>query len=648
MRFLRFLLPGIILIFLIQPLLAEKAKSQSDTAHFYMKHNFDVLKYILDIDLYNCYLAPYPRSFNASLIVSLRVDTALSFICLNAINSSIEIDSVRLSGISFTHLNDTVKIMLDRWYQPGEILSVNIFFRHKDIVDHALYTGNGYVFTDTPPEGARKWFPCWDRPSDKAKWELTAKVPATARLGSTGYLADSVLSGDTIRYHWVSDHPVATYLITISSKINWLIHTGYWHKLANPGDSIPIRLYYKSGETLNIINNTLNPVTDFFAQKFGEYPFEKIGFATLNNTFPWGGMENQTLVNLRPGGFNDPNLIAHEHSHQWFGDLITCGTWADVWLNEGFATYCQNLWLENSEGYDAYKLSMDIVANYYLGTNPGWSLYHPQWAIHTPSGNELYNQAITYNKGACVLHQLRYVLGDSLFFSALRAYVTDTAFMFNNAITEEFVQKINEVTGQNLNWFFDTWVYGPNHPVYENTFEIIPLGSNSWKIKLVVNQVQTNAGFFKMPVQIGVSFTDNSDTLFQVMNNSNHQNYEFLFGKEPQNIDFDPLRNILLKQSTTIVGVKNSGELSGYKLLQNKPNPFRGSTSGAFEIPRQETVTISVTDVNGKTILVPIHGLYSPGLYRFDFQHVSLSPGIYFLKMQAGTFQETKKMVAFQ
>lgn len=648
MRFLRFLLPGIILLFLINPLLAEKIIPQSDTAHFYMRHNFDVLKYNLDMNLYNCYVAPYPRSFNASLIVSLKVDTALSIISLNAINNSLEIDSVGMSGISFTHFNDTVKIVLDRMYQPGEILSVNIIFRHKDIVDHAFYTGYGYVFTDTPPEGSRKWFPCWDRPSDKAKWELSAKVPYAARLGSTGYLADSIISADTIRYHWISDHPVATYLITISSRMNWLIHTSYWHRLTNPADSIPIRLFYKSGEALNTVNNTLTPITNLFAQKFGDYPFEKIGFATLNNTFPWGGMENQTLVNLQPGGYNNPNLIAHEHSHQWFGDLITCGTWADIWLNEGFATYCQNLWVENSEGYDAYKLSMNAVANYYLATNPGWPIYHPQWAIHTPSGNDLYNQAITYNKGACVLHQLRYVLGDSLFFSALHAYVTDTTFMFKNAITEEFVQKINEATGQNLNWFFDTWVYGPNHPVYENTFEIIPLGSNTWKIKLIVNQVQTNAGFFKMPIQLRVTFADNSDTLIQVMNNLNHQTYEFFYGKEPANIDFDPLGNILLKQATTIVGVKNSGDSSGYRLLQNKPNPFRNSTSGAFEIAKQETVTISVTDVNGKTILVPVRGLYDPGFYRFDFQHVSLSPGIYFLKMEAGAFQETKKMVAFQ
>ena len=136
-----------------------------------------------------------------------------------------------MSGISFTHLNDTLNIFLDRLYQPGEILSVKIFYRHKNIADHSFYTGYGIVFTDNPPEGARKWFPCWDRPADKAEWELFAKVPSLVRLASNGYLSDSVISSDTLYYHWISVHPAATYLMTISSRMNWQIHIDYWHRL---------------------------------------------------------------------------------------------------------------------------------------------------------------------------------------------------------------------------------------------------------------------------------------------------------------------------------------------------------------------------------------------------------------------------------
>ncbi|MCK9219108.1 MAG: T9SS type A sorting domain-containing protein [Bacteroidales bacterium] len=641
--FLIISLGNVLPVFALQPNL-----SLTDTAHYYMKHSYDVLHYNLDLDIYTCYSTPYPRSFSANEVITVKVDSVLNKIKLNAVNTSLEIDSVNMAASSFIHLNDTLTIQLDRTYLPGESLNIKIFYRHKNVSDYAFYAAYGFVYTDSPPEGARKWFPSWDRPSDKATCELHAKVPLSVRLGSNGILADSLISADTIRYHWISSQPIATYLIALSSRINYLIHQEYWHKLSVPGDSIPIRIYYKTGETLSTINNLICPLTDFFSIKFGDYPFEKIGFATLNTLFPWGGMENQTMVHLQPGGYNSSDLISHEHSHQWFGDLITCGTWADIWLNEGFGTYCQNLWVEESQGYDAYKTNMNTLANVYLSSNPGWPLYHPEWAIHTPAGSTLYNTAITYNKGACVLHQLRYVLGDSTFFHVMNSYATDTNFRFKNAITEDFVAKVNQASGQNLNWFFDEWVYSSNHPVYQNTFEIKQVDPQSWKVKLVLNQTQTNTVFFTMPVQIGISFTDASDTLFMIMNDTNHQVYEFNFIKQPLNVTFDPLRNILLKQATTVVGVKPDQKKNGFCLYQNEPNPFHKSTSVSFEVGHSEQVTLSIVDMMGKLINIPVNGNFEPGKYRFDIQDINLTSGIYLLKMEAGSYRSVKKMIVMK
>ena len=617
----------------------------ADTAHFYTRHSFDVLKYKLNIGLYQCYMNPYPRSFQAQEVISLKVDSTLNTIKLNAINTSLVIDSVRMAADSFIHEHDTLTIYLNRIYQPGELLDIKVFYRHKNVVDNGFYTGYGTVFTDSPPEGARKWLPCWDRPSDKATWELTARVPLSARLGSTGLLADSTISADTISYHWITNIPVSTYLITFTSKVNFLIHTRYWHKLSNAADSIPVWAYYRNGENMTNIDTIIGPVTNFFSDLFGDYPFEKIGFASLNSSFPWGGMENQTMVNLMPGGYNDANLIAHEHSHQWFGDLITCGTWADIWLNEGFATYCQNLWIEHSSGYDVYKTSMNSLANYYLSTNPGWPLYHAEWAIHTPGGNSLYNQAISYNKGACVLFQLRYMLGDSVFFKVMREYATDSDFMFKNAITSDFVAKVNQVTGKNMNWFFNEWVYAPDHPVYQNTFEIDSLDRNSWKVALVINQTQEYTVFFKMPLEIMISFGDATDTLIKIMNDSNHQTFGFYFSKQPVNLTFDPLRNILLKQSSTIYGVKTTIGRKEFKLNQNEPNPFSHKTIVSYEVARPKIVKISVFDTNGKLLNCPVNRQHDPGYYRFELSDSELSPGIYFISMEAGNFKETKKMI---
>jgi hypothetical protein len=288
---------------------------------------------------------------------------------------------------------------------------------------------------------------------------------------------------------------------------------------------------------------------------------------------------------------------------------------------------------------------MNALANYYLSHNPHWPLYHPEWAILTPGGNTLYNQAISYNKGACVLFQLRYVLGDSMFFKVMRSYATDTSFMFKNAFTHDFVAKVNQVTGENFNWFFDEWVYAPNHPVYQNTYDIDSLGINSWRLSLIMNQTQADPAFFKMPIQVRISFSDATDTVMMIMNDVNHQEFGFSFAKKPANLEFDPFRNILLKQATTILGIKNLPGKEGFRLDQNKPNPFSNTTQVSFDIASEIRVVISVLDSNGKMVYQPVSRVHSPGHYRFELSGQGLAPGIYFLRMEAGSFIETKKFI---
>jgi aminopeptidase N len=615
-----------------------------DTAHYYMKHSYDVVKYKLDIDIYHCYPSPYLRDFTAVEIITFKVDSALNSIKLNAINSSLTIDSVKLNAVSFTHLSDTLKILLNRTFQPGEVLDIKIFYKHKNVYDHGFYASGGYVFTDTPPEGSRKWFPCWDRPSDKALLDLTAKVPATVKLGSNGTLADSVHIADTIWYHWISRDPISTYLITITSKLNFDLNIIYWHLPDNPNDSIPIRFYFKSPENPMAMEQVIIPMSTFYSEKFGVYPFEKIGFATLSSAFPWGGMENQTMINLQSNGWQE-GLISHEFSHQWFGDLITCGTWADVWLNESFGTYCESLWLEHTTGYSAYKSHLDAEANQYLGANPGLPIYNPLYAIHTPDPNTLYSTSLVYNKGACVLHQLRYILGDSIFFQLIHSYATDTNFIFKNAVTDDFVQKANQVSGQDLTWFFHEWIYSRDHPEYHNTYEFQDIGNGKWNVKFLLTQTQDQTVFFKMPVQLQVQFTDLTDTLIQVLNDVDDQVFEFTFSREPKSVVFDPYRNILLKQATTILGIHDKKKLKGYQLEQNVPNPFRNSTVIKYQVPKPSAVKISVFDSAGNLIESLVNRNHESGKYSLQFDRKSLSPGVYLYKMESGNFNDSRRMV---
>lgn len=516
------------------------------------KHKFDVLDYKLNLDIRSCFLVPYPKNFTGSVIVKFRIDTALNSIQLNAVNSSISVGSVSMSGISFNHSSNILTINLDRTYTPGEIAEVKINYSHLNVSDQVFYTGSDMVFTDCEPEGARKWFPCYDRPGDKATVDITAKVPGSARLGSNGRLNDSLVTGDTIYYHWISRDPVSTYLVVLTGKVNYKLDIVYWHKISNPSDSVPVRFYYNSGENPSSIKTKIIPMMTYYSQKFGEHAFEKNGFATLNNQFQWGGMENQTLTSLCPNCWSE-NIVSHEFGHQWFGDMITCGTWADIWLNEGFATYLEAIWYENTGGYSSYKSDINSDASSYLAGNPGWAMYNPSWAVTTPSINVLFNTQITYYKGACVLHMLRYTLGDSLFFSAIKAYATDSAggFKYGSAVTDDFTAKISEVAGQDLSWFINQWVKEPNHPTYQNNYTINNNGGGNWSVSFLAKQTQTNSVFHKMPVVLKISFTTGSDSLIRVMNDINYQTFVFNFNRQPTGVVFDPNNDIVLKTAST-------------------------------------------------------------------------------------------------
>ncbi|MGA2824164.1 MAG: hypothetical protein ABSE72_11630, partial [Bacteroidales bacterium] len=228
--------------FLFQILTVLQAQHLSDTAKKLKcdiiidapAYAFHTLNYKMSIDIYHCFANPFPRSFNATLICSLKADSTLHSVKLNADTSSLLIDSVSLNAVSFSHANNLLNVYLDRYYDPGEIFDIKIYYRHRDVDDGAFFAGNGMVFTNCEPERARNWFPCHDVPSDKSTFDLTAKTPVNVTLGSNGILTDSTIHGDTLYYHWVSADPLATYLVVIAAADDYLLKILYWHKLSDP------------------------------------------------------------------------------------------------------------------------------------------------------------------------------------------------------------------------------------------------------------------------------------------------------------------------------------------------------------------------------------------------------------------------------
>lgn len=616
------------------------------------RHTFDILSYTLNLDIRSCFISPYPHSYTAYEVVQFLVDTALNQVTLNANNASLQINSVSMSGVSFTQSNNILTINLDRTYNPNEVVNVRVDFQHLNVTDNSFYTGNGGIFTDCEPEGARGWFPCWDRPSDKAKIDITVKVPANARLGSNGKLMDSTTTGDSLFYHWRSRDNIATYLMVMTGKVNYNLNTIYWHKVSNPSDSIPMRFYYNSGENPATVQNIMQDMTTYYSQKFSEYGFEKVGFTTAPSPgFIWGGMENQTLITLCPGCWS-VGYASHEFAHQWFGDLISPGTWADIWLNEGFATYCEALWVEHTSGYSVYKSYIVSDANTYLSGNPGWAMYVPDWAVNTPPQSILFNYAITYCKGGGVLHMLRYVMQDtSIFFNCLRNYAGDTTnFRYKNAVTDDFTASISQTYGQDLSWFVNEWVKQPNHPVYANIYQFTTNGGNSWTAGFQANQTQSNSPFHIMPIVIDISFASGPDTVIRVMNNVNNQAWFWNFNRQPLNVQFDPNNDIVLKVATTTQGVingigkNNQGPLV-FSLQQNYPNPFNPVTKISYEIPKTSLVSLKIYDVLGKLVEQPVNEVKQAGDYSIEFDASNLSSGVYYYEIKAADFTDVKKMV---
>lgn len=536
--------PSILILFFLLFFIPLKSHSQTSRLDSY-----DVLGYEIELDLYNCFIKPYPFTFTASEVISVKAQSRISSIELDAVNTSLDIESVSMNGKYFNQNGNILTVELDKNYDKDEEFNVQIFYSHKNHYDSSFIVRGGIVYTDCEPIGARKWFPCNDRPDDKALLSLTAKVPDSVIFASNGMLADSSVSNDTLTYKWISTKPVTTYLAAFIGKANFNLDVISW-KNPETFEDIPLRYYWQRGETVFNIRNIKNKtpeMLDFFSKLYCPYPYEKLGFATTNRDFQWGGMENQTIITLCPDCWTE-DLACHEIVHHWFGNMISPETWSDIWLNEGFATYNEALWKEHKEGYSGYMKNVLYEASIYLSQNPGAPIYNKDWSAEVPADSYLFNQYLVYSKSGCVIHMLRYVLGDSVFFNSLKLYTNNPDFKYGNISTEKFVNFMNEVTNTDLTWFFDQWLKQPNHPVYQTNYSIDEVETGKWKLDYTINQIQTNSGFFKMPVELKVIFKNGTTIIEKVDNEHNVQKYTFEYTSEPVKVSFDPNKQIVLKE----------------------------------------------------------------------------------------------------
>ncbi len=548
---------------------------------------FDVLHYVIDISF-----DPGPESVSGSVDVTFRTTASLDSVSFH-LKDNMNVSSVLLgiSPLSFTHTQDRINIDLGGTVAVGETLTVSVDYDGNP-VSEGLHFDSNVIFNLSEPDLARNWFPCYDEPWDKATSEMIATVPDTLFCASNGLLVSETDNLDgTKTYHWQTRYRSATYLISVA--ISDYSRFSHWYHYA-PGDSMEMP-YYVYPATLADAHVSFSNAPDmmgFFAETFGEYPFidEVYGTAHAN---VGGAMENFTCTTygwqLTTGDHHYDWVVAHELAHSWFGNSVTLAGWEDIWLNEGFATYGEALWHEYAHGDSVFDWRMEMYKWDYFDED-SWDrfpLYDPGYLWG----------ATVYKKGAWVLHMLRYLMGDSLFFDSIQSYYGIHAY--DNATTEEFESACEAISGMDLADFFSEWVYQAGYPVYWYSWTTYNDGIDDC-LSLRVTQTQTNAPVFTIPVEVLVS-TASGDTLIRLPVSSDVETYVLRFSEAPSDLSFDPFNRILKKAYELPTGIVHQDRIPPLSAT-TFPNPAGTAIHVSFFLPESGDVVIEVFDVAGRRV----------------------------------------------
>jgi aminopeptidase N len=368
-------------------------------------------------------------------------------------------------------------------------------------------------------------------------------------------------------FKWESRYPIAHYLVAFVCS-TFDTFTTYWKYSAT--DSLAIQNFVYPGQVESWRNGLkmLPDILDAYQEWFGPYPFlkEKYGHAQWRG----GGMENQTISFVNSF---DTGLIAHEAAHQWWGDAITCATWNEIWLNEGFATYYTSRYVGRSRGEQAYRVDMAQKERFITvvpaGEKPAGSVFVYDSSL--ADVGRVFSGRSTYDKGAWVLHMLNYVLGDSTFDATMKSWMMGPK-RYGTATTPEFVKFVEAQTGRSLQQFFTQWVFAEGYPQYQFSPQTSPYFGGQWRSVIYLDQTPSKTPvFYAMPVQVRVE-GDGWDSLIVLNNTQSGQFWDMIFDKEPKRWIFDPFNNILDGRVDQYLTVASSSS-EGIFLLQ--PNPVK-------------------------------------------------------------------------
>jgi len=623
------------------------------------KESYDVKYYRINLDI-----NPTNKLITGKVLVRVEVVTdTLNQIDLDLMDN-MQVNAVTSDSIPLTHshVQNIITITLNKIYEKGEIIELEIeysgipsdelgFYGTKPLnfksynVQPMIYSG---IFM------ARYWWPCKDYPAvpiegfpyDKAdSVDINITIPSNLYAVSNGILKNVTDEGSKKTYFWQERYSIATRGVFIAIY-PYKIHSD-WFKYSEI-DSMEIQYFLFPDHFASYVNRFFSKTKEmlkFYSDLFGFYPFinEKLGIIEFMDKWNWGMQTNICFQrNLyKASDYNIEWTISHELAHQWWSWRNT-SDFHHPWLDEGITDYSAALWFENRHGKESYHNFMKD--HEYFG--PG-TIY---W--EKPEEEEPYE--LMYNKGPWVLHMLRHVVGDSIFFKILKTYATNSEYSEKLFTTEDFQQIAEEISTLDLNPFFEQWIYKEGYPKYSYSWDTTGNVQGNYDVDININQIQTYETIFQMPVDITIQMKT-GDTTFVLPVNEKDNYFKVTVLEEPDSVLLDKDNWILCEivQVPTAVEEISTEEITlpkKYHMSMNYPNPFNSETTIKIEIPKEFFIKLTLFDLLGREISILFDGKKSAGTYNvtwdgFDKNGHQASSGVYILRMESDGFSHVSRML---
>ena len=597
---------------------------------------YDVHYYQLNLSMTNTTttLSGYAE-MQATSIVAL--DTVLY-----ELFATLTISSVTLNGVSvpFVRANSAVKLAVNlpagaaftvRTYYSGAPPTAQTNPLGGSGMTHATSQswGNEVVYSLSEPFSAYEWWPCKQSLTDKAdSCDVWITVPNTCKAGSNGILHQVVnLGNGTSRYEWKHRYAIDYYLISVAVA-EYVEYNVYANPVGAPAPILIQNYIYNNPQTLPYFQADIDETANFielYYDLFGPYAFEDEKYGHCMAPLS-GGMEHQTMTTQ---GFFSPTLTTHELAHQWWGDYVTCASWCDIWLNEGFASYGEQLMLENL--YPGQEVqNMQSVHNSVM-SQAGGSV----WVIDSLNEARIFDGRLSYDKGAAIIHTIRYMVNnDSIFFSTLRSFLAAHAFgtAFGIDVRDAFTQNTN----LDFTPYFDQWYFGEGFPTYSVEWRQI---GNDALVKISHTASMPNVTpTFTNPIDLKFTRPGNADTTvrFTITSNAN----TFLLqgiGTINNSITIDPLNWVINQNgSITMNALLSTEEQEPEAFWFIYPNPAKEELR--FGCLKSEG-SYQIIDMFGKTVLRGKIANHE----SIDIK--SIPAGAYVIAVQSGATRSLKSFV---